>query len=406
MRASLLRGLPDYSVGEEAIERYNEFNSARRRSRDCFWRKTGVVRLCSKVRLMFKNVSLFACCMFFSVLMVCDCAPAAGDGPVHVFVLVGQSNMQGKGKIETGNGGVAGAIGSLRYLVNNDPANYGHLVNPDGTWAERSDVRINYTTEASPSNTTPITVRGKLTAGYGDLGNITSSNAMIGPEFAFGKVMGDYFNEPVLLIKEAWGGRSLATDFRPPSSGGTTGTYYTKTLNDVKDVLNNLGTYFPDYQGREHKLEGIAWHQGWNDRVDQADNDEYEYNLANYIRDMRDDLDEPNLPFVLASTGMSGWGETHPRALSLMERQEAVTDFDKYPEFEGNVGFVETRDFWRDASVSPVNQSYHWNQNAETLYLIGKGLGDEMALIVPEPTICLLLLTGAAGIVIRRRKRR
>jgi hypothetical protein len=376
----------------------------RQRSRGRFWRKTGVGGLCSKVRIMFKKVSLLACCMFFSVLLVCDCAPAAGDGPIHVFILAGQSNMQGKGRVEIGNGGVSGAIGSLRYLVNNDPANYGHLVNPNGTWATRSDVSVNYTTEVSPSNTAPITVRNNLTAGLGDLGNITSSNAMIGPELGFGKVLGDYFDEPVLLIKEAWGGRSLAVDFRPPSSGGTTGAYYTKTVNDVKNVLNNLGAYFPEYAGQEYKLEGIAWHQGWNDRVNQAYNDEYEQNLVNFIKDIRDDLDAPNLPFVVASTGMSGWSETHPRAISLMNAQEAVTDFDKYPEFEGNVGFVETRDFWRDASISPANQSYHWNQNAETMYLIGKGLGDEMELLIPEPTSCLLLLGGALALLRRRRQ--
>ena len=82
---------------------------------------------------MLKNLSLIACCMLVSVLLVCDFAPAAGDGPIHVFILAGQSNMQGKGRIEIGNGGVSGAIGSLRYLVNNDPTNYGHLVNPNGT---------------------------------------------------------------------------------------------------------------------------------------------------------------------------------------------------------------------------------------------------------------------------------
>ena len=31
--------------------------------------------------------------------------------------------------------------------------------------------------------------------------------------------MGDHFDEPVLLIKTAWGGRSLYKQFRPPSAG-------------------------------------------------------------------------------------------------------------------------------------------------------------------------------------------
>ena len=352
---------------------------------------------------MFRDRPSLVCCILVCVLLVSDRAPGEGDGPVRVFILAGQSNMQGKAKVETGHGDVSGAIGSLRYLADTDPANYGHLVNPDGTWATRSDVWIHYNTENSSG--TVVTVSGSLTAGYGNLGNVTSSDPMLGPELGFGNVMGDFFGEPVLLIKEAWGGKSLAVDLRPPSAGGVTGEYYTRILNDVEDVLNDLSTYVPGYHGQGYRIEGLAWHQGWNDRVNQGYNDEYEQNLVTFIQDIRSDLGVPELPFVVASTGMSGWNETHPRALSLMAAQAAIVDADKYPEFVGNVGFVETRDFWRDSDVSPANQAYHWNQNSETLYLIGKGLGDEMALLVPEPTSCLLLLGGAFALLRRRRRR-
>ncbi len=33
-------------------------------------------------------------------------------------------------------------------------------------------------------------------------------------------------------------------------------------------------------------------------------------------------------------------------------------------------------DFWRESSVSPLDQGYHWNQNGETLYLIGEAMGE------------------------------
>ena len=48
----------------------------------------------------------------------------------------------------------------------------------------------------------------------------------------------------------------------------------------------------------------------------------------------------------------------------------------KYPDFKGNVLTVETRDFWREADVSPKNQGYHYNRNAETYMLIGDALVD------------------------------
>ena len=85
--------------------------------------------------------------------------------------------------------------------------------------------------------------------------------------------------------------------------------------------------------------------------------------MIQFIKDVRRDLKEPVLPFVIAETGMSGPEEKHPRALSLMAAQKAVADL---PEFKGNVAFVSTRNFYRPANESPSSQAYHWNNNAET----------------------------------------
>src|SRR4051794_34035858 len=61
---------------------------------------------------------------------------------VRVFILAGQSNMVGHGKANEGHGDVKGAIGSLRYQVEHDPKNYGQLVDHDGTWKTRDDVKV------------------------------------------------------------------------------------------------------------------------------------------------------------------------------------------------------------------------------------------------------------------------
>ena len=148
-----------------------------------------------------------------------------------------------------------------------------------------------------------------------------------------------------------------------------------RRLLRVCDVLKNLKTHFPDYDGKGYQIVGFGWHQGWNDRVNQSFNDEYEKNMANFIRDVRQDLKVRNLPFVIAETGMHGLKEKHPRALSLMRAQAAVAG---YREFKGNVGFVGTRAFHRTREVSPSGQSYHWNHNAETHLLIGDAMGRKM----------------------------
>ena len=59
----------------------------------------------------------------------------------------------------------------------------------------------------------PERAKGKLTAGFG------ASADKIGPEFTFGIDMEKLLGEPILIIKTSWGGRSLHTDFRPPSAG-------------------------------------------------------------------------------------------------------------------------------------------------------------------------------------------
>ena len=282
-----------------------------------------------------------------------------GKSPVKVFVLAGQSNMEGQGVIKLDPKKNEGK-GSLEYLVKT-PATadrFKHLVDKDGKWIVRDDVWIWY-----------LERKGGLTVGYG------AKDDRIGPELQFGNVVGNYFDNQVLLIKLAWGGKSLGKDFRPPSSGGEVGPFYTDIVKQVKDVLANLKTQFPDYDGRGYELAGFGWHQGWNDRVNQAFNDEYEKNMANFIRDIRKDLGVKDLPFVIAETGMSGREETHPRALSLMRAQAAVAE---YPEFKGNVAFVGTKDFYRPKEVSPSGQAYHWNSNAETYFLIGNGMGEAM----------------------------
>ena len=278
---------------------------------------------------------------------------------VHVFILSGQSNMVGAGEVSSQLSRNVGK-GSLEWLTENPitAPHYQHLRNEDGSWQQRDDVQICF-----------FDRRGPLQPGYG------STQNKVGPELGFGCCIGDAFDEPVLLIKIAWGGKSLAEDFRPPSLEGKTGLYYTKILEHTKNVLRQADQLFPQLTGRTFLLEGFGWHQGWNDRINQSFNNAYEHNMIQFIKDIRRDLKEPALPFVIAETGMSGPEEKHSRALSLMAAQKAVADL---PEFKGNVAFVSTRDFYRPANESPSSQAYHWNNNAETYYLIGEHMGHAM----------------------------
>ncbi len=325
----------------------------------------------------------------FKVLLPFIAFSALGFGPavaaekkrLNVFILAGQSNMEGHGFVAADpqrNGG----RGSLEFLLRN-PATAPHFATyaaADGQWRKRDDVWISY-----------LQRHGPLTVGYGALPE-PSRPAKIGPELGFGWVLGDALEEPVLLIKCAWGGKSLAVDFRPPSAGrppyslgakqdaavaqdpAIVGRHYREMIALTRAALARLPELVPDSDGR-FVLAGFAWHQGWNDRVNDKFTAEYEANLAHFIRDVRREFGLPALPFVIGETGMTGPTENHPRALALMRAQAAVA---AQPEFKGNVAFVGTKAFWRDVVDSPNNQGYHWNSNAETYTLIGEAMGGAM----------------------------
>jgi len=295
-----------------------------------------------------------------------ESAGVTASGRVKIFILAGQSNMVGQGTVDPTQAHLDknGGKGTLKYLVTNSAthATYAHLVGSGGKWASRNDVWL-----VDLDHSGPLTVTGET----------------IGPELEFGTVVGNYYQDPVVIIKTAWGGKSLYSDFRPPSSGGTVGQSYKDMTSRVHDVLDHLKKYYPSYTGKGYDIVGFGWHQGWNDRVNPDAVPEYKTNCVNLINDLRKNFAAPQMRFVLANTGMGGWKETNERALKLMTDQLAVPSDPRL--VNGHAAAVETRGFWRDEAVSPADQGYHWNRNAETYLLIGKGMGDAMIKLVKQP---------------------
>jgi alpha-galactosidase len=155
---------------------------------------------------------------------------------------------------------------------------------------------------------------------------------------------------------------------------------YKLLVEKVHEVLNNLQKYCPNYQGNGYEIAGFGWHQGWNDRIDQKAVDAYENNLVHLIKDLRKDLKRPQLPFVIANTGMNGRDAKANAGTfgKLCEAQLAIGDPQKHPEFAGTVASVETRDFARPVEQSPSNFGYHWNHNGESHFLVGEAMGKAM----------------------------
>jgi len=304
--------------------------------------------------------------------------PVPANGKLKVFILAGQSNMVGFGQLK-------GGPGTMEFHVKNDAKKFAHLMDQDGAPQVRDDVWIVNISDPDKPQT------GWLTTGYG------AKEDHIGPEYAFGFELGDHFEDPVLLVKCAWGGRSLFNDFLPPSAAdyptpekdGDRGFHYAEILRITKEVTENLQTYYPDYDGQGHEVLGLGWHQGWNDRINQAAVDVYETNLVHFVKDIRKDLGIDQLPFVIANTGMGGWEiptRYKAKVEKLMVAQLALSDHEAYPEFAATVAGVETRDFQRSIEESPSKQEFHWMRNWETYYLIGEGMGQAMIGLLQPPS--------------------
>ncbi len=280
-----------------------------------------------------------------SVLIIANRSAAADKKPLKVFILVGQSNMQGHAKIST------------MEHIGMDPKTAPWLRDMqkrDGSPAVFKNVRMSYLSTGGLKE-------GALTAGFG------ADDTKFGPEFTFGMTLDKRLDEPVLVIKAAWGGKSLYSDFRPPSAGvynnneKVSGHYYRLTVAHVKDVLANISRVYPDYKASQgHELCGLVWFQGWNDMVNgtvypkrysPGGYDDYTKLMAQFIRDIRKDLSAPKLPFVIGVMGAGGPTKEYKggqkRYAGVHQGfRDAMAAPTKLPEFKGNVAAVFTEKYW------------------------------------------------------------
>lgn len=318
----------------------------------------------------------------------------ATEKKVKVFILAGQSNMEGHGQVRSLDH--LGAHPTYGYLL-------AKLKSADGSWAIRDDVTMAW--QAKDRKTGPLTVGW----GYGE--------NEIGPELMFGVVMGEKYEAPVLLIKTAWGGKSIWCDFRSDSAGEMTwdekrilkrdnhlkpGRFYRKMVAEIKECLANIDDIVPGYKGQGYEIAGMAWFQGWNDfcewhlhldgkGVGMGLIDRYPHNLAAMCRDLRKDFDAPDMPIVIGELGVGGHEMTkraeNPddrEAVAMVKFRKAQKAVADDPSLK-NVTFVPTADFWdtRLQELRRMSDAY-WREkqekgikNTEDKHLPTKELNDE-----------------------------
>ena len=291
---------------------------------------------------------------------------------LQVFFLAGQSNMLGHAHIVT--------LPYMQKSAEEDVKKLTRLVFPNGKVSDETVQRFFVATEPEErvaaikefgfaaaervfiAKTGPER-RGKLTVGYG------GSPEKIGPEYGFGLSLEQKLKAPILLIKTAWGGKSLHYDFRPPSAGpyeltageklrneaeakkaadenkeftpytgDKAGFFYDEMIKYAHDVLNDLKTYHPDYDEKVgYEVAGFVWFQGFNDQFDPEFISNYASNMVALIGDIRKEFKTPEMPVVI---GVLGTGMTAEKIaknkISLAQRKTAAM-----PELENTVAAVE-----------------------------------------------------------------
>lgn len=317
---------------------------------------------------------LFCCALLFSSASQLVAMAEEAKKPLKVFILAGQSNMEGKALASTLEPVMADAQTRERFK---------HL-KTDGQWTVRDDVWVTFLDRSDKS---PFPKYGPLSVGFGghktgrDENNRKRPMPCIGPELGIGHVLGNHFDEPVLLIKAAWGGRAVKHTFRPPSAMPSDaevkqrlaqvqkknpdqtfeklkesyGSDYRKILSETHKVLSDVKKYLPEYdESQGYQIAGFVWFQGWNDGVGGG-NPDYTEQMAHFIRDIRKDLKTPNLPFVIGELGTDG-----PLAggwvAEFRKQQAAIAAL---PEFSQSVCLAKTAHCWH---AGPASLQGKWDE--------------------------------------------
>ncbi|MBI1246825.1 hypothetical protein GC197_03145 [bacterium] len=312
-------------------------------------------------------------CAALLLALVAQSVYAADAKPLKVYILAGQSNMEGHAEARTFD--YIGDDPQTKPLLDMMTDDQGKPVTADRVWVYDSASFYDKFGHVS----------GKLKVGFGGRTTPGELGTKIGPEYTFGLTMQEAYDGPILIIKTAWGGKSLHTDFRPPSAGPyelsdwqlkmypkqeghgipkdfeqwkadkqkATGFYYRLMMEEVQTVLADPGKVVPGYnKAAGYELAGFVWFQGFNDYVDshtypyelgEHRYDQYGKLLETFIKDVRQDLNAPDLPFVIGVIGVHGPIEPGGKNKEMVLFRQAMAAPAKSMK---NVVAVETAPYW------------------------------------------------------------
>ena len=191
----------------------------------------------------------------------------------EIFILLGQSNMDGRGKVQD----------LTNQLAQYQKPQPNVMINYSGGGLHRPLLQSQGIEPLQPGFSSPTA--GKTT---------TLPSINFGPEVSFGAAMAQALpGKKILLIKCSEGGTNISSDWNPNRKGSLYENFIT-FLQATEKTLKD--------RGDSYEVRGVLWHQGESD----AKNPNYSTLLTNFIQRVRTDLASPNLPFLIGQAYDNG----------------------------------------------------------------------------------------------------
>ena len=228
-------------------------------------------------------------------------AQQAGDGPVKVYLMAGQSNM-------VGHGNWYQTDGTTQHPGLVDPTDPYPLTQAQ---VDAYTVPLNQVWVDHPEGRKE---RGPLEPGFG------SREYHIGPELGMGHELAALNTNQFYFFKSDKGGTTLGGNWRPPTAvadrGGSVGEQYTRMIRQFHETLVDFDNKYTPYNGAGYEIAGLVWLQGWNEYFNAGFRAEYRDNMVDFVEDVRRDLGVADLPVIISDA---------PRNVTAAEHEEIAT---------------------------------------------------------------------------------
>ena len=226
-----------------------------------------------------------------------------------LYVCIGQSNMAGRATLTPE---VMDTLQNV-YLLN-DKGNFEPAVNPLNRYS---------------------TVRKDL------------SMQRLGPAYGFAKEVTRKTKCPLGLVVNARGGSSINSWLKGSKDG-----YYEEALSRIRIAMKQGGV-----------LKAILWHQG---EADCSNPEAYKQKLISLVKDLREDLNMPDLPVVVGQISQWNWTKREAGTVPFNQMIKKVSSFIPHSDWVSSKGLG-----WYKDEKDP-----HFNTEAQLL--LGKRYAEKV----------------------------